>query len=310
MNENKFRSAIDIGTNTVLLLIAEQSEKGLKPIFEEQQIPRLGKGVDAQKYLAEDSIQRVLNALLYYKKILNEQYPDAAMPIVTATSAVRDASNRDNFIHRVKNETGWSIRLLSGSEEAEWTYAGALSMLKILDNQSYVVIDIGGGSTELAFGKGLKLISRHSFDMGSVRFTERFLKGNPPSANVIKEAENEIRNQFSAYPEPILLKHLQVVGVAGTVTSMAYIKLGLKAYEIDKISDIILSNQDIEDLFILFSTHSSEQMLERFPIVMKGRSDVFLAGIMILRGFMQHFGFSHLKVSSGGIRHGALLKTC
>lgn len=309
MTSKRLRSAIDIGTNTVLLLVAEQDESTVRPVYEEQQIPRLGRGVDANKTLADDSMQRVIDALLHYKQVLNDRFPDAEAPIVTATSAVRDASNRSEFIQRVFSETAWKIRLLSGVEEAEWTYAGALSMLEVNEHKSYSVIDIGGGSTELAFGNGCKLESRHSFDMGSVRFTERFLHGNPPAHDVIKQAEQHIWDQFSAYPEPVFLKDFQVVGVAGTVTSMAYIKLGLKKYDLKQISNFRLTNLDIEELFELFSTHSSEQMLERFPEVMKGRSDIFLAGIMILRGFMKHFGFTTLQVSSGGIRHGALIKT-
>lgn len=309
MTSKRLRSAIDIGTNTVLLLVAEQDESTVEPVYEEQQIPRLGKGVDANKTLADDSIERVIDVLIHYKQVLKERFPDAETPFVTATSAVRDASNRNEFMQRVFSETAWKIRLLSGAEEAEWTYAGALSMLEVHENKSYMVIDIGGGSTELAFGNGYKLESRHSFDMGSVRFTERFLHGNPPEYDVLKQAEQEILHQFSAYPEPFLLKNFQVVGVAGTVTSMAYIKLGLKHYDAKQISNFRLTNLDIDELFELFSTHTSDQMLERFPEVMKGRSDIFLAGIMILRGFMKFFGFSSLRVSSGGIRHGTLIKT-
>ncbi|HKK24973.1 MAG TPA: hypothetical protein VJ941_05060, partial [Gracilimonas sp.] len=116
------RSAIDIGTNSVLLLVAEKKKKGIiEPIYEEQRLPRLGKGVDAQKIINDASTQRVIDVLMEYKEILKDAYPDASQPVVTATSAVRDALNGDEFIQKIKEETGYEIRLLSGKDEAKWT---------------------------------------------------------------------------------------------------------------------------------------------------------------------------------------------
>lgn len=309
MAKQSIRASIDIGTNTVLLLVADTSQGGLTTLYEEQQIPRLGKGVDLKKTLSMESMQRVIDALVHYKGILHSRFPEIESPVITATSAVRDASNRDEFIKLVKESTSWEVRLLSGAEEAEWTYAGALSAFQFRSDEHYMVIDIGGGSTELALGKGSVLKNRHSFDMGSVRFTERYLQGNPPSTEQTKLAEKAINEMYANFPGEITSSNLRAIGVAGTVTSIAYIKEKLQQYDASKINAVELSLDDIESVFVEFAQSSSEEMIEKYPVVMKGRADIFFAGIMILKGFMEVFGFKKLTVSVGGIRHGTLIKT-
>lgn len=305
------RSAIDIGTNSVLLLVAEKKKKGIiEPVHEIQRLPRLGKGVDAQKMINEASTKRVIDVLLEYRDFLQEYYPDAAPPVVTATSAVRDAYNRDEFIQKVREETGYEIRLLSGKEEAKWTAAGALSMIEKPRNGrgEYLILDIGGGSTEVAHVRDQYLIDKYSFDMGSVRFTERFLKHDPPKEKEIEECrafvKRTFRNRFFHNNS-----YFKAVGVAGTVTSLAAIIMELEAYEPAEMNDVIIYRDEIREVIDQYLKKPSEEMLAKYPNILKGRADILLAGLLILDGFMERFERKELIVSTGGIRHGAILNT-
>jgi exopolyphosphatase / guanosine-5'-triphosphate,3'-diphosphate pyrophosphatase len=310
ISSKRIRSAIDIGTNTVLLLVAEQDESQLIPLFEAQEIPRLGKGVDSNKTLAKESMLRVVDALKKYKSILENQFPLAEKPIITATSAVRDASNRTDFMNLVYQELGYEIRLLSGNEEAEWTFAGALSVLTNQFDSPVCVLDIGGGSTELAYGEQTQLIIKHSFDMGSVRFTERFLQEFPVSAEQIESVCNHVKTQFSENEEfSSLTSPFIGIGVAGTVTTMAFIEHELNRYDSNELNGMSLSLSFINEKIEEWRLIDSLTLEMRYPEVLKGRADIILAGLIILKSFMDNFKLSQLLVSTGGIRHGALLKT-
>lgn len=223
-------ASIDIGTNSVLLLVANKSNGNLEVIHEIQELPRLGEGVDRDKRLGMEAQKRVITVLKSYKAYLSLHYPDLVpQTIVTATSAVRDASNRNSFLASVYSETGWNIRLLSGSDEAKTTYKGALSVLKITSGEMYAVLDIGGGSTEIAAGIGFKLIKGISIDMGSVRYSERFFHESKADLSTTHNVREEIRNNFKGI-EP-LKKPFTAIGVAGTVTSIAAVSSGMVMYD-------------------------------------------------------------------------------
>jgi len=304
------RSSIDIGTNSVLLLVATVQNGKIETVHEEQRIPRLGQGVDSDGRLSEEAVQRVMNVLNDYKKLLQESYPETSKEtLVTATSAVRDAENRDEFIERIRQETGWKVMLLSGAEEAQVTFLGALSGLNETNRDSTVsVLDIGGGSTEIASGKSEVLDQWDSLNMGSVRFTERFLKSDPPGRNQIDAARAEVKKMLHDWQhEPGSVE--QLVGVAGTVTSVAGIDLGLDKYDPDVINGHRLSREFIEEKIDEFSSKSSSQIEESYPLFLKGRGDVITAGLIILSEFMKHCNIESVMVSTGGIRHGILMKT-
>ncbi len=304
------RSSIDIGTNSVLLLIATVQNGKIETVHEEQRIPRLGQGVDSDGRLSEEAVQRVMNVLNDYKKLLQKSYPETSKEtLVTATSAVRDAENRDEFLERIRQETGWKVMLLSGEEEAQVTFLGALSVLDESNGDKTVsVLDIGGGSTEIASGKGEALNQWDSLNMGSVRFTERFLKSDPPGKNQIDEARAEVKKMLRNWQrEPDNIE--QLVGVAGTVTSVAGIDLGLDKYDPDMINGHRLSREFIEEKIDEFSSKSSSQIEESYPLFLKGRGDVITAGLIILSEFMKHCNIESVTVSTGGIRHGILMKT-
>jgi len=301
------RSSIDIGTNSVLLLVADVSDNGIDVLYEEQHVPRLGKNVDKDRTLHPNSQKRVISVLKIFQKKLEDDFSDLTeQPIVTATSAVRDASNRDEFLDKVKRELGWEIRILSGNEEAETTYAGAVSVLTPGDISRPVIIDIGGGSTEFATGAGVQFKSGISLNIGSVRFTERYFDSDPPLQSEIRSARKAIQQELGKLEK--IYRNGVLVGVAGTVTYIAAIEMGLDDYQSDKLNGYRLQRSTVADFIQEFSESKSEIIERTYPPFLTGRGEVILAGILILDEFLKMTDRDELIISTGGIRHGILLK--
>ena len=301
-----YTASIDIGTNSVLLLIAEQTELGLQVHEEVQRLPRLGAMVDSNGDLARQSIDRVLEVLTEYAEII-QTYGDGVLKKtrVTATSAVRDAANKNEFLSLIKEIIGFEIQILSGEEEAKYTYLGAISQTKVESN-SILVVDIGGGSTELAMGDSSQWLRGISVDMGCVRFNERYLIHNPP----YQEEIGECRRSIEALLESTKLRFpsdTRVVAVSGTATSLAVIDQQLFPYQLSRINNYRLNTDKLAKSIEIFSLHTYEQLIELHPEVMQGRADVFLAGLLILEGVLRYASIEEFIVSSGGIRHGILL---
>jgi len=301
------RSSIDIGTNSVLLLVADVTDNGIDVLYEEQHVPRLGKNVDKDRTLHPNSQKRVISVLKIFQKKLEDDFSDLTeQPIVTATSAVRDASNRDEFLDKVKRELGWEIRILSGNEEAETTYAGAVSVLTPGDISRPVIIDIGGGSTEFATGAGVQFKSGISLNIGSVRFTERYFDSDPPLQSEIRSARKAIQQELGKLEK--IYRNGVLVGVAGTVTSIAAIEMGLDDYQSDKLNGYRLKKSTVAGFIQEFSESKSEIIERTYPPFLTGRGEVILAGILILDEFLKMTDRDELIISTGGIRHGILLK--
>lgn len=299
-------ASIDIGTNTVLLLVAERINERIRVLDELQEVPRLGRGVDKDKNLSSASQGRVLDVLKSYHNYLSEEYPDLINHvIVTATSAVRDANNRDSFLNKIKELTGWTVRVLSGSEEAETTFLGALSVLVYDSDIQNIILDIGGGSTEVARGIGSQMHDAVSMNMGSVRFSERFLLTNPPTDSQIEKARKGIKRLLSPLTKPE--QPFRAVGVAGTVTSLASIEMNLSEYAPHLLNGNQLHQSTIQAYIALFATMTSNEIEQQHPVFLKGRGDVILAGLLILDEFIEWCGVTEITVSTGGIRHGAIL---
>ena len=300
-------AAIDIGTNSVLLLVADTDNGKLRVIHEEQRLPRLGKGVDKDRTLSKDSIDRTIRVLLEYRTMLSKRYPAVDDRVyLTATSAARDASNREDFLKAIYDQTGWEVRLLGGEEEAGLTYRGALSVIDTDISKKYFVLDIGGGSTEFAVGYGNSLSSALSLDMGCVRFTERYLSGSPPDENEIKAAGSEVRDMISGLDQ--IFEESEMVGVAGTVTALAGVVMNLGSYDATLMNGYRMTRQSIERLTENFSKMRSEEIEKRYPLFMQGRGEVILAGLIILTEVMKWSGHEELNVSTGGIQHGVIVE--
>tara|TARA_B100000575_G_scaffold294677_1_gene313124 strand:- start:13048 stop:13959 length:912 start_codon:yes stop_codon:yes gene_type:complete len=301
-----YKASIDIGTNSVLLLIAEQTEKGLQVLEEAQRLPRLGSMVDSNGLLAKESMYKVLVVLSEYVGII-QKYGDEVLTktVVTATSAVRDAANKQEFLALVKETFGFQVLILSGEDEAKYTYLGAISQTKV-ESDSIMIVDIGGGSTELAVGNSTNLLRGISINMGCVRFNERFLLHNPPRQEEIRECRRSIEALLHA-TQLHFPSHTQIVAVSGTATSLAAIDQQLFHYKSSGINNYRLNTDKLATIIRLFSIHTFQYLLELHPEVMKGRVDVFLSGLLILEEVLRYTRAEEFVVSTGGIRHGILL---
>lgn len=295
-------ASIDIGTNTVLMAIADVADDGrIYPVYDGQQLPRLGKDVESNKIIREDSIRRVIDVLKTFKKTA-ESY-EVFQILACGTSALRDAENRDMVVQQIKAETDIDVDIISGDTEAEYTYLGALTGLSLIPATTGV-LDIGGGSTELVAGRGESLVSRCSIDVGSVRLTEIFFQSLPPSPRLLYEAQEYVRNTVRQQIEEFKIKTL--IGVAGTVTTLAAIQKKLPAFSADLIHGYVLGSKDIESMYAQFSGYSLDQMI-KVPQISRGREDILLAGILILRVYLSLLGKQDIIVSTRGLRYGQIL---
>jgi len=299
-------AAIDLGTNTALLLIAEISDDGkINVLCDELRSPRMGKGVDAGRRISEESFQRVKEVFLEYKEIIPNY--NVKKVIATGTSALRDASNREEFITQMQNETGIAIEILSGEEEALWTFRGGISGIENL-HENVTVIDIGGGSTEIsncqyrnADWKEENLFSK-SLDIGAVRLTEKFFSSLPPSESEIESARKFILHNLSEI-SPTQFLNSQLVGVAGTVTTLAALAQHLPQFDKEKISGYVLTIDTILNLFQNLSSKTSPK-IRSLSETTAGREDILTAGTLILRTTMEYFGWNAVTASVSGLRFG------
>lgn len=296
-------AVIDIGTNTVLLLVARVARNGeIQPLVYEQRVPRLGRGVDSSGKLDPGAMDRVISVLKEYRDLMATHAPDATA--VCGTSAVRDAANSGEFGRRIEKETGLKLEILSGEEEALWTYRGGVSGVPGPDR--YTVIDVGGGSTEIITGNRAEVEDRISLDIGSVRLTERCLRHDPPTDGELEIAieltENEIA-RASRFP----FAGSTLVGVAGTATSLALLARGLKAFDVASVTNYRLTRGTVESLFRTLRGMTSASIRD-LSEAMEGRSDVITAGTLIVREIMAHFKFDSMIVSERGLRYGIAIR--
>ena len=296
-------AVIDIGTNTVLLLVARITGEGdIQPLVYEQRVPRLGRGVDSSGMLDRGAMERVIAVLNEYRTLLAPHAPEATA--VCGTSAVRDAANRDEFARRVREETGFELEILSGEDEALWTYRGGVS--GVPGTRRYTVVDIGGGSTEIIAGDPVHIGERISLNIGSVRLTERCLRHDPPTPAEL-EAAIELTEDEIARASRFPFAGSTLVGVAGTATSLAVLAQGLKSFTVASVTGYRLTRDAVESLFRSLREMSSAE-IRSLSAVMEGRSDVIVAGTLIAREIMAHFKFDSMIVSERGVRYGIALR--
>jgi exopolyphosphatase / guanosine-5'-triphosphate,3'-diphosphate pyrophosphatase len=298
---NRFAS-IDIGTNTVLMVIADISADGkLYPVFDGQQFPRLGKDVDAAGFIHDDSVVRVIEALQKFKR--KAESMNVKEIFACGTSALRDAENSREVIRRIKETTDINVDIISGQTEAEYSYLGALSNLSYTPGRTGV-LDIGGGSTELVIGEWHTVTSRCSIDIGCVRLTERFLSPLPPSSEKLRDATiylyNAVREKIQNYTID------RLIGVAGTVTTLATVGQRLPEFSPSSIDGLVLTVDDIESFYATYSHYTIDDM-KRIPQIPPGREDILLAGLLILKIYLSLLRQDAIIVSTRGLRYGQLL---
>ncbi len=293
-------AAIDCGTNSVRLLVSD----GTQTLSRLMRITRLGKGVDATGRLDPDAVERTLDVLVEYRAEMDRL--GATRVRMAATSASRDASNRDEFFDRAEQILGSRPELLSGDEEAEASFRGATAGLAD-DDGPFVVIDIGGGSTEFAVG-GTRMEGAVSVDMGCVRITEKYLHGDPPQAEELSNALSIVEQHLQDVQRvlPGVSAPPRFIGLAGTVTNVAAVEIGLAEYDPDAIHHFVLSHEAAEDVFRTLATESLADRLHN-PGLGAQRADVIVGGCCVLVQIFRTFGFEECLVSESDILDGLVM---
>jgi exopolyphosphatase/guanosine-5'-triphosphate,3'-diphosphate pyrophosphatase len=292
-------AAIDCGTNSIRLLIADIEGSSLVDVSRQMQIVRLGQGVDRTGRLDPAALDRTLAVLREYASDISAA--SASRVRMVATSATRDASNRDDFVRGVREVLGVDPEVLTGDEEAALSFAGATRELS--SGAPYLVVDIGGGSTEFVLGT-TTVDAALSVDVGCVRLTERHLQADPPTADQVSAATSDIDAVLSDIREAVPVERAEtLVGLAGSVTTVAAIALGLPEYDAERIHHSRISAADVRRVTdrLLAMSHDDRAAL---PVMHPGRVDVIGAGALILATLMDRFGFSEVVVSEHDILDG------
>jgi exopolyphosphatase/guanosine-5'-triphosphate,3'-diphosphate pyrophosphatase len=298
-------AGVDIGTLTCRLLIADLPSDGpLKEVRSDRRILRLGEGVDQSRRLSQVAMDRVVQCLKEWREAIDDYRVDAC--IAVATSAVRDAGNRQEFLEQIKREAAFDVEIITGEEEARRTMLGVRSGLPP-GLSDVLALDIGGGSTEFIFDQiGQNLIVR-SIDIGVVRLCERLLHHDPPTKEEIRQARDWVANETkAAVADMENYQTATFVGTAGTITSLAAMAQKLPIYEAARIHNYRLQLSTIRDFeqTLLGRTKAGRIGL---PGLEKGREEVIASGAIIIRTVMETLGMPNVLVSDLGLREGVLI---
>ena len=291
-------AAVDCGTNSIRLLVRDADQD----LHREMRIVRLGQGVDRTGALAPEAIERTRVALADYAATIGRL--DVGRVRMIATSATRDAANRGDFVAMVRTTLGVDPEVVSGAEEAALSYAGAIGAVSDL-RQPVLLVDLGGGSTELVIGPDP--LRAHSMDIGSVRMTERHLHDDPPTAAQIEAVVHDVGEALDRAEQDVPWRAARdVVGVAGTVTTIAAIALGLDEYRPDRIHGTRLSIAQVKHVAdrLLALDHAGRAAV---AAIHPGRVDVIAAGALVLRIVLERSGVAELVASEHDILDGVAL---
>ena len=285
-------AAIDCGTNSIRLLIADidrsEGTSTLRDVVREMRVVRLGEGVDATGELAPEALERTFAATADYAQLIREHRAEAVRFV--ATSASRDARNRDVFVDGIRDLLGVEPEVISGDEEAALSFAGASSVLPILDGHEVLVVDLGGGSTEFVLGTAGGVTAAKSVDIGCVRLTERHLRNDPPTAEQIAAAEADVDAAIARAGQDVPLERATaVVGVAGSITTITAHAMKLPEYSPDAIhgTELPIDTVRAASTDLLEMVRSERAAL---PYMHPGRVDVIGAGGLVWRRILERMG--------------------
>tara|TARA_B100000315_G_scaffold247599_1_gene276506 strand:- start:583 stop:1602 length:1020 start_codon:yes stop_codon:yes gene_type:complete len=298
-------AGIDLGTNTLRLLITKTGSNGrLTAVYSDQTITRLGERVQHSGTLQYFAMERTIQALQHWRQILLQH--NINHPIIVATSAVRDAKNRDEFLQRVQTDVGFTVKILSGHEEARLTLIGITTGLTPPLTR-ILAIDIGGGSTEFITTNNGQPDKLYSTDLGVVRLTEKFFISDPVRDDEISEAKHFILDRLQAVKDKIgNIEDRRLIGTAGTITTLAVMDQQLKNYDARKVHQYCIHLEAIQRIrkSCVNKTIAARRIMTGIEA---GRADVIVAGILILQLIMENLGFANVFVSEFGLREGILL---
>jgi exopolyphosphatase/guanosine-5'-triphosphate,3'-diphosphate pyrophosphatase len=299
-------AAVDVGTNSVRLLVADveghdPADARIHIVDRRMRITRLGQSVNATRRLQSDAVERTVAVLREYRAAMDEHGVTAVR--ATATSAARDATNRDDFFGHAADALGAELELLSGEEEARLSFLGATAELTD-EPAPYLVVDIGGGSTEFVLGTS-KPEGLISVDIGCVRVTEQFLASDPPAPEELSAAVSVVRDHLAdvARELPGISEAQTLVGLAGTITTVAAVEQGLPEYDRERIHHFRLSKAAAEDVFRTLALEPAD-VRRHNPGLEAGRVDVIVGGAIVLVSILRAFAFDEVLVSEADILDG------
>jgi exopolyphosphatase/guanosine-5'-triphosphate,3'-diphosphate pyrophosphatase len=310
MMEPVRRAVIDVGTNSIKLLVADVSGRDVKPVLEESRQTRLGKGFYETHRLQPETIACTAEAVWEFAEIAREK--NASSIRVIATSAARDAVNAADLTSAIRRAADLPTEIISGEQEAEWVFRGVTTDLE-LAKMPLLLLDVGGGSTEFILGRGTEKHFARSFPLGTVRLMEKFPHGDPPAKSEFNSCRDWLKNFLQGEVRPQLepaLKNesgeIQLVGTGGTTSILARIGKKLDRHDREKIESTVLS---FEQIF------AHRKNLWRLPLagrkeivgLPKLRADVILTGVLIYETVMEEFNFKTLRVSTRGLRFAAVM---
>lgn len=307
------RAVIDIGTNSVKLLVGDVSGDGVTPVFEGSHQTRLGQGFYQTHVLQPEALEATARAVADFAAKAREL--GAASLMAVATSAVRDARNSEELLEALRNFSGVEPRIISGKEEADYAYRGVLSDPKYR-GMALLLLDMGGGSTEFIVGKAEERIFQHSYPLGTLRLMHRLHISDPPLKTELEaclaDARTFLRNEIVPSLEEVLPKagprhEISLLGTGGTSTILARMEAGIDHYDREAMESLSIS---IESL------RARTEQLWRLPLeerkhvrgLPEKRADVILTGAAAYLVIMEELGFKHLRVSTRGLRFALLLE--
>ena len=293
-------AAIDCGSNSTRLLIAEVRAGELFPLFKTHKVTKTSEGLESSNEISKDAKNRLIKILREYLKRINTENVDQIF--ITGTAVFRDANNSDEVIEEIRKKLDLEIQVISGQEEGYLTSLGVLSSNTI--NNDFFIVDIGGRSTELIYDSENRT-NVHSLDLGVVSLTERISNVNPMSEADRNEGDNLIRQSLDL---EIDTKNISMIGVSGTFTSIASIYLGQKIYNEEEIHLTTLNNSWIQNLSSQLNQMTEAQIISSYPSLDPKRAKTLSTGVLIVCNIMKKFKFQELKVSKSDILEGLILK--
>jgi len=296
-------AAVDLGTHSTRLLIADVADRRVDEVERALTITRLGEGVDERRRLLPLPIARVRNCLTDYRRRADALGAERVLAI--GTSALRDADNGEAFLGEIEWSYGFDTRLLSGDDEASLTFRGVAADRELA--AATLVVDIGGGSTELVLGGPDGVAFQESLDLGCVRLTERFLPSDPPTGEELDACAAAARSLLGErVPDDVRSAPASAIGVAGTVTTLAALDLELDAYDPERVHRHRMTADAVErQMARLAALPLAER--RKVPALEPERAPVIVAGGVILAEALRHFGLPGLEASERDILHGAAL---
>lgn len=311
------RAVIDVGTNSIKLLVADVSGREVRPVHEESRQTRLGKGFYATHQLQPEAVAHTAAVVWEFAQIAREKNADSLR--VIATSAARDAVNPGDLTTAIERASDLKVEIISGEQEAEWAFQGVCTDLE-LARQRLLLLDVGGGSTEFILGQGAQKHFAQSFRLGTVRLLEKFPHGDPPTRGEFTACCDWVKNflQTEVRPklEPALRREtkpasatgaIQLVGAGGTTSILARMENKLDRFDRERIERTVLSREQVtahrNHLWSLPLAGRKE-----IPGLPKLRADVILTGVVIYEAVMEEFGFKELRVSTRGLRFAAVME--